>query len=421
MRHLRPHTVRLVVFTIACLGFFTSATASGDCEPIGGVKPLLVPGALLLLGELHGTAESPAFTYDVACHAAGAGLDVVVSLELSPSVQPLFDRFLDSPGEAADREALLAHTIWQRDYQDGRTSRAMVDLTDGLRLLRRQGRTVRVGLFDASGAGGGQARERAMAGNLAAIFRAFPEAMHIVLTGNAHSRITPGDRRNRAYEPMGYLLVKEIGADRLTALNVAHAGGTSWICGPDCGVVRLRGHSEATRWSIEIDDATRPSGHHGWYRVGTIGASPPATAPTTVVESVSLPPEEAVEPAPAPTESFPPQTPEMLQPFQGSWQAYEYGASSWTLDIAGSEFRGEVGADDWYEGEIRLRPDSTPAEIDFYIRDCRCSYRGMSSKGIFRIDDESIVLATPSPGSARPTVFNENNGQMVRLKRIAEK
>lgn len=382
-----------VLFLLAC-----SASASAACEPIEGIEGLLVPGRVLLLGEIHGTVESPAFVGDVACHAAEAGLEVVVALELPPTAED------------------LNSMAWQRDYQDGRTSRAMADLLNRLAGLRRAGHNVRVAWFDARPPGGGQARERAMAANLASSMEASPEAMHIVLTGDVHSRITKGSRWSPDYEPMGYLLSRRIGAKRLTSLNASHSGGTAWICAPDCGVARLRGRGPEQRWTIEIDEATRPAGHHGWYGVGTIAASPPAVGEHEL--SVAQPDSSPPAPPPGPAESFPVQTAEMLEPFQGSWQAYQYGSKAWTLDVEKQRFRGVLGPDDWYAGKIRVRPDADPAEIDFMIEDCRCTYRGMASQAIFRKEGETIVLAAPPPGSPRPKVFNPDDGRMVELRRV---
>jgi uncharacterized protein (TIGR03067 family) len=403
--------VSSIVCLLACI-----TPASAGCEPIEGIQSLLAPGRVLILGELHGTVESLAFTGDVACHAAGAGLDVVVALELSPAAKSDIETFLQSAGMASDRQELLSGSLWQQSYQDGRTSRAMADLLEGLARLRREGHSVRVALFDAQSRGGGQARERAMADNLAASIEASPEAMHIVLTGNAHSRVTKGSRRSPDYEPMGYLLSQTIGVGRLTSLNVSHAGGSAWVCTPDCGVVRIGGHGSERRWTIEMDEATRPAGHHGWYGVGTVAASPPAVGEHEPVVSRTDP--APVAPTPESAGVFPAQTAELLQPFQGSWQAYQYGSKAWTIDIKEQRFRGVLGPDDWYEGQIRLRPDTVPGQIDFMIESCRCNYRGMTSQGIFRLDGESIVVAAPTPGSSRPRAFNPNDGRMVELKRV---
>ena len=133
------------------------------CRSIDGIRPLLAPGTTLLLGEIHGTAESPAFALEVACHAARSGLPVVVGIELRASEQERVDAFMDSEGTDGDRRALLAGSPWQAGYQDGRASHAMLELIDGLRQLRHDGLDVRTALFDASGSRGGQQRDRDMA------------------------------------------------------------------------------------------------------------------------------------------------------------------------------------------------------------------------------------------------------------------
>ena len=79
-----------------------------------------------------------------------------------------------------------------------------------------------------------------------------------------------------------------------------------------------------------------------------------------------------------------------------------------------------VGKDDWYRGELEILPDAEPAQIDLRIEDCRCDYKGQASQAIFRVEGEEILLAAPRPGSPRPTVFDQNSGQLVRLKPIAD-
>jgi uncharacterized protein (TIGR03067 family) len=403
------------------------ASGPGPCKPIEGLGPLLAPGTILLLGEIHGTEESPAFVLDAACHAARSNLPVVIGLELRPGEQERVDAFMDSEGTEADRRAMLAGSMWQASYQDGRASHAMVELIDGLRKLRRDGRTASVVLFDASGAKGGQQRERDMARNLAAAAADASRSILIVLTGNMHSRVTKGTARDSEYEPMGYLLAQEVSVERLVALNVAHAGGSAWICAPDCGPSSLGGEHGPTGWRVEIDDQTRPSGHQGWYHVGTITASvpsrmsasdvvlpPPASA---TVEAVSPSPEVA-KPAPAVSggETAPALTDAEVK-IQGEWQAYDFSSQTktWRMSFDGRRFRARAGEDDWYEGRVELRDGERPAQIDFLIEDCRCSYKGMASEGIYRWDGESLILAAPQPGAPRPTWFVETSGSMMRL------
>ena len=105
--------IQLLCFLFAGLG---TAFAAEPCAPIDGIQPLLKPGRILLLGEIHGTTESPAFALDVACHAAHSELPVIVGLELRSELQSGVDAFLDSEGSEEDRSALLSGPQWQWNY-----------------------------------------------------------------------------------------------------------------------------------------------------------------------------------------------------------------------------------------------------------------------------------------------------------------
>jgi len=271
--------VRTCLLVLMTLGVPASSMAgasrAADCPRIDGGDALLTSGDVLLLGELHGTNESPAFVGSLACHAVAKGLDVFVGLELSPSIHADVTRFLDSPGGVDHRARLVASPQWQRDYQDGRTSRAMVDLIDAVRLLQGKSASAQVLLFDSGGPG--QERERGMAANIAESASANPEALHLILTGNLHSRLSKGSRRDAEYEPMGYLVKAALPSRSVTALNVSHWGGSAWICAPECGIASLGGGGDMTRGTVSIDEDSRPAGHSGWYGVGAISASPPAS------------------------------------------------------------------------------------------------------------------------------------------------
>jgi hypothetical protein len=247
-----------------------------SCRPISGLADLMRPGIVLLLGELHGTAESPAFAGEVACNIAQAGYPVVLGLELAPSEQERVDLFLASAGAASDRKALIAGTIWQREYQDGRNSIAMVELIERARLLEAAGLSVRIALFDAAY---NRDRDARMAEALSTAARENEDGITVVLTGNRHSQ-TSGSGEPAA---MGSSIVRAIGADKVVSLDVAHDGGTSWLCyatteGQECGIVKLRrrGPEGLEPSTIVVPGSPRARAHNGWYFVGAITASKPA-------------------------------------------------------------------------------------------------------------------------------------------------
>jgi uncharacterized protein (TIGR03067 family) len=414
-------------WTILLLALPGALPAAEPCRPIDGIQSLLQPGRVLLLGEIHGTVESPAFTAEIACHAALADLPVIVGVELSTGDQPRVDAFMNSQGGEEDRHALLSGPQWQSSYQDGRASHAMLELIDRLRRLRRKGRDVRVAMFDAPAVRGAQQRDRDMAENLAEVVSSSLQAVVIVLTGNNHSRITEGTPRSPSFEPMGYLLGRLVSFERLTALNVAHGGGSAWICAPECGVRDLGGRHGELAWAVEIDEATRPAGHSGWYHVGTITASPPAKLPRFEVPLHT--PKSTEAPAPGQVgsvESEQRAVPERIDTrplsgtesrLQGSWQAYDHATrgKTWRFRFDGRAFRAQGAPEDWYEGHIAIDDQREPAQIDFTIDDCKCAYKDMTSEAIFAWNGASLVIAAPEPGEPRPQQFLESSGQMMLL------
>ena len=90
------------------------------------------------------------------------------------------------------------------------------------------------------------------------------------------------------------------------------------------------------------------------------------------------------------------------------------------MKIDGLDFYAVLGPDDWYRGEVFVRPGEQLSEIDFLIEDCVCGYKGESSDGIFRWNDDTVTLGAPRPGTPRPTFFNEQKGEVVQLRRVPE-
>lgn len=249
--------------------FATSATCAG----VAGVDQLLAPGLAVLVGELHGTAQSPEFVSALACNALGAGFPVTVALEMPPDEATRVDAFLASDGSDAASAALVAGPFWAPSVADGRSSVAMVGLLDDVRVAGAAGLPIDVTLLDA----GGDDRDAAMAARVAEAVAANPDGIVIALTGNAHTRVTPDPAFPST--PMGQHVTDTLGAGRVVALDVTYSGGTAWVCTDVCGETTFEGSGPpdpAFTLSLHLDDAS--SGFHGEYSVGPITASPPAAA-----------------------------------------------------------------------------------------------------------------------------------------------
>lgn len=255
--------------------------AESRCPEVPGLESLLASARVVLVGELHGTVQSPAFVAAVACRALDAGRSVIVGLEWVDAESERVETYLSSDGGAEARSALLAGEIWQArgQAQYGATSQAMLELLESLRGLAGGEGDLSVYLFNRFG-GSGSERERLMAGALGERLTSAPNDLFVILTGNIHSRVARGTPWNPDYEPMGYLLRQAHPDLAIVSLDVAHAGGSAWLCvaGEPCGTRRQppRGEAGAARFAISFGAEIQPHGHHGRYFVGAIEASPPA-------------------------------------------------------------------------------------------------------------------------------------------------
>ena len=191
---------------------------------------------LVLLGESHGTRETPAMAWVLADHYVRGGESVVLALEIDEAEQGRLDRYLDSAGVATDRAALLEGWHWHEPRHDGRDSEAMLELLEQMRLLRRHGGEVRVLLFDPGGEG--EARDRGMADRLRAAIKNSPQARLLVLTGNVHAMVRAPKNLTLDGKPYVPVTAGRLLADlaplsiRITARTGASVACLDGKCGP---------------------------------------------------------------------------------------------------------------------------------------------------------------------------------------------
>ncbi len=249
------------------------------CREVDGFAALNVPGKIVLLGEMHGTKEIPAFVANAACLALRAGLPVTVALEVPREEQARIDSFIKSAGDDDDRAALLKGPFWNAAFQDGRRSGAMLALIDRVRHMRARHLPVEIALIDRQAPPSTPAeRDRWMAEALAAAADASPQSLIVALIGNVHTRVTRGVPWDGGYEPAGYALRQLRLGLSVTALNVAYTGGTVWTCPtPDpvaCGSRQVTGRANAPTGVVLHDQIV--DGHMGAFGVGELTASAPA-------------------------------------------------------------------------------------------------------------------------------------------------
>jgi len=245
--------------------------------PIIGLGKQVKKGAVLLLGELHGTQEVPRFVAQAACQAMVAGTPVTVGLELPLENQTRVDAFLESAGTEEDWLKLMEAPFWRSPYPDGRSSEAVANMLEQLRQLRSRGLDVEAFVFDHP-KGQGQERENAMAATVKHQVESAPNRFYVVLSGNIHARTKKGLPWDKKYQPMGYLL--EDALEDVVALDMAYDSGSAWICAVDntldCGIRTAKGKDNGDRFFMHRWDGTNDAGYHGVFYVGPVNASAPA-------------------------------------------------------------------------------------------------------------------------------------------------
>jgi hypothetical protein len=279
-------------------------TASARCgNELEGLRGLLRPGQTLLIGEQLGSQQLPATVGDLVCQAAEAGLLVTLGLSIPRPEQERLDRYLASAGTPADQDELLDGDFWRRPYQDGRSSRAVMDLIDRVRALRASGLLIHLVAYDTDVLLGSE-RDAALAGVWLKRRAARPEEVFIVMTGNTHASVTRGTQWDAGFTPMGWHLLK---ADpTVKALDMSFAAGTRWACdvaGEDTLDCRVHGSTPSPRVAgikgrsphIQLfPGGLSLEGYHGLLYVGALSASPPATAaPSLPTTAPPTPPRRA--------------------------------------------------------------------------------------------------------------------------------
>lgn len=216
----------------------SAVTALAACSPLPGAEQVWAKPNVrwVLVGEMHGSNETPAAFLDLVCDALSRGRRVTVALELSTGDQVALDGIVTGKDLTAAKQALLERPVWKR-FLDGRGSEAMLRLLLGLRELRERYPELSDAAFDApyDGEAPGD-RDKSLGKALLELGVAKPKDTVLALTGNYHAMLAPMS----GYDLAAMFLPP---SERLS-LEVTDRGGEAWIstfpgqaCGPSKGGV----------------------------------------------------------------------------------------------------------------------------------------------------------------------------------------
>lgn len=254
-----------------------AASPATDCAPIQGWDEVIADEnrQWIIVGELHGTAETPAIFADAVCLTAAKRGPVVVGLEIPSTDQSRIDAFIASDGGPAARAAFLQAAIWHMP-KDGRSSEAFFRLFERLRQMHAQGRVVRVVAFQDSTPYDRSAGQGPYEIKLATIVRdaGASGGTVLALVGSAHARKTEVNF-GKPFMPMA----SHLPADRTLTLNAVGNGGTAWNCtGPtpaDCGSHERRAAGKPAKRGVALQPVEEGA-YDGLLNLGaTTTASPP--------------------------------------------------------------------------------------------------------------------------------------------------
>ena len=249
-----------------------AAAGVAPCQGIQGAQALLArPEArIVMVGEVHGTAEAPAIAGSLLCEARKAG-PASLALEAAPKDgQAHIDRYLASSGAPADRDALRAAPMWADP--NARASQAVLELVEVARKLGAP-----IVLFDTTPAKSGGTdgpREQGMAQALA---QAAGTGRVIVLTGLGHA-----DRTSFTSVPTPSA-IRRLPPGGVISLAPIVSGGEAWGCRspaagdpPECKPQALPVRRPVSPRAVTLDPTIR-EGFDGGYAVGgPFTASAPA-------------------------------------------------------------------------------------------------------------------------------------------------
>lgn len=245
----------------ACAGQnIEPAEAELSCLPYANTDQVLAYGKshVIMLGEFHGTNESPEALEQLVCAALQTGETVRVGLEANWSQGIALNEAATLP---VDRAAMLEAAPMMWGAHDGRSSVATFELLEQIATWKAAGHDVSVFAFDGEPSewikedGTGSPRDETMARQVDLNLKNF-DGVTVLLAGSFHVRKTAFSFGDEAYVPMATHVTER----PVFSLRLKHGPGEFWIngsvSGEDGTMVEFIGPYE-TRGNADEDTVVR--------------------------------------------------------------------------------------------------------------------------------------------------------------------
>lgn len=269
-----------------------------DCQPYAGTEYILglAEDHVIILGEMHGTNESPDALRQLACSLLKSGQSVKIGLEAEWPQGEELNALLDRPFSREEAFG-AAPSMWST--HDGRSSEAVYRLLEQLSRWKQQGLDISIFAFDAvpgewmGSENEAAARDRAMAQQVDRQIEEFEGAV-LLETGSFHAQKRAFFFAGQEFIPMA----SQISARPVLSLEMTYSSGFAWVNAgyeddagnliEQIGPMRMSGLDDPElppkSFSLESDN---PAAFDGTYFTGNPTASPPAFPNAAVSSSVS--------------------------------------------------------------------------------------------------------------------------------------
>jgi len=254
--------------------FLSACVTAKECAQLN-IPEIIKEKRLVILGELHGTKEAPAFAGTLVCNLAKGNKKIAFAIEMPASTQAqLQSAFLQNQKISASNE-FDALSFWNSSFQDGKRSQAYKDLLMTLWDLRATNESIKLIAIDVDETPNntGNAREQYMASRLSSFLQEFPDYVVVALVGNLHARKLQGTPWNKAYIPMAFFL-RDI---NFITFDIGYTAGSAWNCNKTAcmerPVSRLKPTGVVKLPTIKLSEID--ANFDGEYDLNEVTASPP--------------------------------------------------------------------------------------------------------------------------------------------------